>query len=242
MQNQSGEFRDVIEKAKREGFVRVRVDGEIVELGRPEPIRLKKTERHTIEAVVDRLVIREGIRARLADSVETALKWGGQPDGGSATGTRKKSSGKLGVKVRYTTDYGNAESELHAWRTDAETFLFQQPPRRMPGLSRLGTQLVCDPDLMISDRTKTLAEGAITPWRRGTKRMQAYYRQSAGALVKHFHVDEDMPFAELPEQFKQALYFGTGDQPIEMSFGGEWRTAKSSAPVRRTCPANAAAL
>src|SRR5205814_3547461 len=77
VQNQIGEFRDVIEKAKREGFVRVRIDGEIVELGGAEPIRLKKSERHTIEAVVDRLVVREGIRVRLTDSVETALKWGG---------------------------------------------------------------------------------------------------------------------------------------------------------------------
>src|SRR6187397_1935259 len=76
IKNQVGEFRDVIEKTKREGFVRVRVDGEILELGRPEPIRLKKTERHTIEAVVDRLVVRDGIRVRLTDSVETALKWG----------------------------------------------------------------------------------------------------------------------------------------------------------------------
>src|SRR6187397_966562 len=62
VQNQKGEFRDVIEKAKREGFVRIRVDGEIIELGRPDPIRLKKTDRHTIEAVVDRLVVRDGIR------------------------------------------------------------------------------------------------------------------------------------------------------------------------------------
>src|SRR5215208_1216038 len=77
VQNETGEFRDVIEKVKREGFVRIRVDGEILELGQPEPIRLKKTRRHTIEAVVDRLVVREGIRTRLADSVETALKWGG---------------------------------------------------------------------------------------------------------------------------------------------------------------------
>src|SRR6476659_5406687 len=76
VRNERGEFRDVIEKTKREGFVRIRVEGEIIELGRPEPIRLKKGERHTIEAVVDRLVIREGIRTRLADSVETALKWG----------------------------------------------------------------------------------------------------------------------------------------------------------------------
>jgi excinuclease ABC subunit A len=77
VQNQKGEFRDVIEKVKREGFVRIRIDGEIVELGRPDPIRLKKTEEHTIEAVVDRLVIKDGVRTRLADSVETALRWGG---------------------------------------------------------------------------------------------------------------------------------------------------------------------
>ncbi len=77
VQNQKGEFRDVIEKVKREGFVRIRIDEEILELGKPDPIRLKKTERHTIEAVVDRLVIREGVRTRLADSVETALRWGG---------------------------------------------------------------------------------------------------------------------------------------------------------------------
>ena len=77
VQNQVGEFRDVIEKAKREGFVRVRIDGDIVELSQPEPIRPKKNQRHTIEAVVDRLVLRDGIRVRLADSVETALRWGG---------------------------------------------------------------------------------------------------------------------------------------------------------------------
>src|SRR5712691_6707422 len=76
VRSESGEFRDVVEKTKREGFVRIRVDGEIIELGRAEPIRLKKGERHTIEAVVDRLVVRDGIRTRLADSVETALKWG----------------------------------------------------------------------------------------------------------------------------------------------------------------------
>src|SRR6266446_1795728 len=77
VQNQAGEFRDVIEKLKREGFVRARLDSEVIELDRTEPIRLKKNQRHTIEAVVDRLVVREGIRARLTDSVETALKWGG---------------------------------------------------------------------------------------------------------------------------------------------------------------------
>src|SRR5438105_971923 len=76
VKGETGEFRDVLEKIKREGFVRVRLDGEIVELGRPEPVRLNKSARHTIEVVVDRLVMREGVRPRLADSVDTALRWG----------------------------------------------------------------------------------------------------------------------------------------------------------------------
>src|SRR5438045_3802088 len=77
IENQRGEFRDVIEKIRREGFVRARIDGEIMELDRPDPIRLNKNKRHTIEAVVDRLIVRNGIRIRLTDSIETALKWGG---------------------------------------------------------------------------------------------------------------------------------------------------------------------
>src|SRR5881396_3267669 len=77
IENQLGEFRDVIEKLKREGFVRARIDGQLMELDRPQPIRLKKTRRHTIEAVIDRLIIRDGIRVRLTDSGEMALKLGG---------------------------------------------------------------------------------------------------------------------------------------------------------------------
>src|SRR5438094_852853 len=81
---------------------------------------------------------------------------------------------------------------------------------------------------MISNPGRTLAEGAITPWRRGTKRMQAYYRHLQKALVRHFHVDEDIPFSDLPEQFKQALYFGTDGTSIEMSFSenGQQKVAK----------------
>ena len=85
-----------------------------------------------------------------------------------------------------------------------------------------------DPELMISDQTKTLAEGAITPWRRGSKRMRVYYRHLQDALIKHFNVNEDVPFADLPEAFKAAVYFGTNGQPIEMEFGGngEKKTTK----------------
>jgi len=233
IQNQRGEFRDVIEKIRREGFVRVRLDGEIVELGKPEPIRLKKTEHHTIEVVVDRLVIREGIRGRLADSVETALKWGGN----RIVVLRAAHNGsEKWEAVRYSTDYGNPDTDFSLGQLTPKHFSFNSHLGACPACHGLGTQLVCDVELMISDPKKTLAEGAVVPWRRGTKRMQAYYRGLQSALVRHFGVMEEMPFEELPDAFKNALYFGTGDQPIEMSFGGNGRAAKTARPFEGLVP------
>jgi excinuclease ABC subunit A len=217
VQNQTGEFRDVIEKVRREGFVRVRVDGEIIELSRSEPIRLKKNARHTIEAVVDRLVVRDGVRVRLTDSIETALKWGGNK---IAVLRAQGSGAENWEELRYSTDYGNAESGFSLSELTPKHFSFNSHLGACPACHGLGTQLVVDPELMIWDQTKTIAEGAITPWRRGNKRMQAYYRHLQGALVKHFRVNEDMPFADLPAEFKNALYFGTNGAPIEMNFGG----------------------
>src|SRR6202045_4771676 len=228
VQNQSGEFRDILEKLKREGFVRARIDGEIVELDRPEPIRLKKNERHTIEAVVDRLVVRDGIRVRLTDSVETALKWGGNKL--SILREKKKTPNSLRPtpnveledweEFRYSTNYSTSDSDFSLGELTPKHFSFNSHLGACPACHGLGTQLVIDPELMISDETKTIAEGAITPWRRGTKRMQAYYRQLQGALIKHFQVNEDVPFEDLPNEFKNALYFGTNGTPIEMNFSG----------------------
>src|SRR5438067_176520 len=213
LENERGEFRDVIEKLRREGFVRAHIDGEITELGRPEPIRLKKTESHTIEAVVDRLIIRDGVRVRLADSIDTALKWGGNR---VVVLRQQQSEWEL---HRYSTDYGNAESGFTLGELTPKHFSFNSHLGACPACHGLGTQLVVDPELMISEPEKSIAEGVITPWRRGPKRMQAYYKKLQGALVKHFRIDEEAPFAELPENFKSALYFGTGETPIEMKFG-----------------------
>ena len=233
VQNQTGQFRDVLEKLKREGFVRARVDGEIVELDRAEPVRLKKNERHTIEAVVDRLVVREGIRVRLTDSIETALKWGANrvvvlkqtPNGQRSTPNAQWEGWE---ELRYSTDFGSADSDFSIGELTPRHFSFNSHLGACPGCHGLGTQLVVDSELMISDQTKTIAEGAITPWRRGTKRMQAYYRHLQTALVRHFRVDQDAPFAELPDEFKNALYFGTNGEPVEISFGrnGEKKLAK----------------
>ena len=258
VQNEKGEFRDVIEKVKREGFVRIRIDGEIVELGKPEPVRLKKTERHTIEAVVDRLVVKDGVRTRLADSVETALRWGGNrmvvlkseqgktPNAEPASaldglrrGERRMPNAELEERweqVRYTTDYGNADSDYSLGELTPKHFSFNSHLGACPACHGLGTQLVCDADLMVSDKEKSLREGAITPWRRGTKPMLAYYRSLQSALVKHFRVDDNIPFADLPENFKKALYYGTGDEPIQFNAGGNGKTPKTARPFEGLVP------
>ncbi len=246
VRDEPGEFRDVIEKVKREGFVRVRIDGEILELAQPEPIRLKKTGRHTIEAVVDRLVVREGIRTRLADSVETALKWGGNrivvlrhPREETSNAQRSTSNvqrEESWEEVRYSTDYGNPESDFSLGALTPKHFSFNSHFGACPSCHGLGTELVVDVDLMISDQTKSIADGAIVPWRRGTKRMQAYYKTLQGALVKHFGVDEFLPFADLPNDFKHALYHGTGDQAIAMSFGANGKAEKTARPFEGLVP------
>ena len=255
IENQPGEFRDVIEKIRREGFVRARIDGQIVELDRSERIRLNKDKGHTIEAVVDRLVMRDGIRIRLTDSIETALKWGGnrvvvlrqrRGDGVMEKQTNEKvttqnlqHSNTPAVEweeQHYSTDYGNAATGFRIGELTPRHFSFNSHLGACPACHGLGTQLVCDPELMISDPGKTLADGAITPWRRGTKRMQAYYRHLQKALVKHFHIDEDVPFGELPEQFKQALYFGTNGTPIEMDFSDNTGAGKVAKPFEGLVP------
>jgi len=120
---------------------------------------------------------------------------------------------------RYSTDYGNADSGFTLGELTPKHFSFNSHFGACPACHGLGTQLVVDPELMISEPEKSIAEGVITPWRRGPKRMQAYYKKLQGALVKHFRVDEEAPFAELPENFKSALYFGTGETPVEIKFG-----------------------
>ena len=231
IENERGEFRDVIEKARREGFVRARIDGEIIEFGRPEPIRLKKGDKHTIEAVVDRLVVRDGVRVRLADSVDTALKWGGN----KLTVLRAQSDDAW-IPERFSTDYATSDSQFSLGELTPKHFSFNSHLGACPACHGLGTQLVVDPELMISEPEKSISQGAITPWRRGPKRMQAYYRKLQGALVKHFRVSEETPFAELPENFKNALYFGTGDAGIEINFSANGRKEKVIKPFEGLVP------
>ena len=228
VQKEAGEFRDVLEKLKREGFVRVRVDGEIIELGRAEPIRLAKGEKHVIEVVVDRLVLRDGVRTRLADSVDTALKWGGQ----RLVVLRRQGDGaeEKSLEMKYSTDFSNPETGYTLAQLTPRHFSFNSHLGACPVCHGIGTELFCDADLMIPDVEKSLSEGAVAPWAKAGKRMQGYYSGVLESLAKEYRVSLDTPYRDLPAEFQNALCYGTGDRAITMNWGENGKRATVEKP------------
>jgi excinuclease ABC subunit A len=232
VQSEVGEFRDVIEKLKREGFVRVRIDGEIIELARPEPIRLSKGDAHVIEVVVDRLVIRAGVQTRLADSVDTALKWGGNRLVVLRQAERAADSAVPvpWEELKYSTDFSNPETGFTLPPLTPKHFSFNSHLGACPACHGLGTELVCDADLMIPDREKSLAQGAVAPWAKANKRMQGYYTGVLTSMAKAYRVSMDRPYGDLPDEFQQALCYGSGDRVIEFTWGENGKRDKVEKP------------
>ena len=227
VQGQVGEFRDVLEKIKREGFIRARLDGEIVELGNgQQQVKLEKGKKHSIEAVVDRLVVREGARQRFADSVETSLKWGG----GRMLALSQSRGEPQWTEHRYSTDFTNPETGFTIPQLTPKHFSFNSHLGACPACHGLGTELVCDPDLIVSDPSKSLADGAVVPWAKATKRMHGYYRAMLTSLAKAYRVSMDTPFEELPERFKEALFHGTGDRAIDLQMESGTRKTRIQKP------------
>jgi excinuclease ABC subunit A len=214
--NEPGEFRDVIDRARREGFVRLRIDGEIVDLGRPEPIKLLKSRKHTIEAVVDRLALRpeeqgEGVRERLLDSLETSLRWGNNrvnvlyqdPD----------ASADQWQERPFSTDFCNPETGFTMPRLTPRHFSFNSHLGACPACQGIGTEAFCDPALLV-DPELSLAKGAIRPWRTPDKRMGQYYKTVLESLSEATGAGMAVPFRELPDEFKKKLFYGTGGEAI----------------------------
>ena len=219
VQNETGEFRDVIDRARREGFVRLRIDGEIIDLGRPEPIKLLKSKKHTIEAVVDRLALRsndsgtlraegegEGLRERLLDSLETSLRWGNHVV--IALHQLPGESVEVWKEARFSTDFCNPETGFTMPRLTPRHFSFNSHLGACPVCQGLGTEPFCDPGLLV-DAEMSLAKGAIRPWRTPDKRMGKYYQQMLEALCAATGASQEVPFRDLPEEFKHQLFYGT---------------------------------
>jgi excinuclease ABC subunit A len=260
VREQKGEFRDVVERLGREGFVRARIDGELVELANGVRVKLEPKEKHTIEAVVDRLVIDEKIRVRLSDSVETALKWGEgvlltlhQTPEEQSKGQSPKNKVEEGQGANQKIDITNRPSEekgqggsrdsngwietLHSNRNlspatgksyeplTPKHFSFNAPAGACPVCHGLGQKMVFDEGLVVPDPDKSLEQGAILPWRRGGKRMVTYYKGLLRGVAAHYQQSLEKPYKDLPDDFKKALLWGSGETEIEFTF---WRAGKMS--------------
>jgi excinuclease ABC subunit A len=226
VRRRKGEFRDVFARVRSEGFVRVRVDGEVLDVG--EPVKLDKKRNHNIELIVDRMVVGAKVRPRLADSVQTALKWGNglllallRP----ATGGEETWSERLFSSLNACPFCGISYGEFKP-----SHFSFNSPDGACRICLGLGTKMVFDPDLIVPDRKKSIDGGAIIAWRRGGRRLVMYYKMLLRGLAKHFGVDMEVPFKDLPENVRKALMYGTGDEEIEFTYWrkGAWRKMSKS--------------
>jgi len=227
---QKGEFRDVIERLAREGFVRARVDGEAVELGNNVRVKLDPTQRHTIEAVVDRLVIDDKVRVRLSDSVETSLKWGD----GRLTLLQQSGETAAGSNMWAESVYSNRNFSPSTGQSfDPPTpkhFSFNSPLGACPVCHGLGQKLVFDEHLIIPDTEKSLEKGAVQPWRRGTKRLIVHYKSLLRGMAQHFGQSLETPWKDLPEDFRSRLLRGADKEEIPFTFfrGGKISHARKT--------------
>ena len=207
---QKGEFRDVVEKLRREGFVRARMDGKVVEL--EQAPRLDKARAHTIEAVIDRLKISDSIKTRLTDSLELALKTGG----GVVTvlfGPADAPVEELTLSNQnFDPDTGYRYAEI-----TPRHFSFNSPQGACPVCDGLGTESVFDPALIIPEEVVTLQDMPVVPWRRASAMLEKVYKSTLAAVAEAFNEPLTRPYRECSDAFQHALLYGTGEEKIRFT-------------------------
>jgi excinuclease ABC subunit A len=249
VRRQKGEFRDVFERLAREGFVRVRVDGELIELGENVArAKLDKKKFHNIEAVVDRLVIDDKIRVRLGDSVETALRWGEgvmfalhQLPEESKVQSPKSKVGETGnqsatwIETLHSNKMCSPATGKSFDPPTPKHFSFNAPAGACPVCHGLGQKMIFDEHFVVPDPELPL-ESAIQPWRRAGKRMNIYYKALLRSVATHFGVSLETPFKDLPDNFKNVLLHGSGESEIDFSFWRAGKVGKISRPFEGVLP------
>ncbi len=203
VKGRKGEHARLLEDLKREGFTRVRVDGEVRALD--EEIKLDKKFNHSIDVVVDRLAIKDGVRTRLAESIEMGLKLAG----GTVTVAIVDGEEHTYSQALACPEHGVSMEEL-----SPRDFSFNAPYGACPECSGLGSRLEVDPDLIVPDPALTLAEGAIKPFSGNLN----YYPQLLEAAAKHLSVDVDTPWKDLPQTARETLLRGLGDERIRLDY------------------------
>ena len=208
VRGKKGEHAKVFEDARKGGFSRVRVDGILYDL--TEEIKCEKNKKHNIELVVDRLVLKEGLRRRLTDSIETACAY----SGGLVVIDLPTTKEELSFSQNYACeDCGISLTEL-----EPRMFSFNNPAGACPHCTGLGFQLIADPDLVVPDKTKSVLDGAIQVMGWQNARTDSVFRMYFEALAKKYHFDLHTPFEQLSEEAKQVIFYGTGEEKLKMSY------------------------
>lgn len=211
VRGRKGEHVKVLDRAKRSGYVRVRIDGNLFDLS--EDIKLEKNIKHNIEIVVDRLVVKEGIEKRLTDSVENALEL---------------SDGLLfvdvvrGEEMTFSQSFSCPDCGVSIDEIEPRSFSFNNPFGACPDCFGLGYKMEFDVDLMIPDQSLSINEGAITVmgWQ-SCNNKGSFTNAVLQALGREYHFDLDTPFEEYPQKIKDILIYGTGGHQVEVEYEGQ---------------------
>ncbi|GIP19145.1 UvrABC system protein A [Paenibacillus montaniterrae] len=209
-----GEHVKLLNDMQKQGYVRVRVDGEIRELS--EQIELDKNKKHSIEVVIDRIVVKSDIETRLADSLETALQLG---------------EGKVIVDVigkeelLFSSNLACPECGFSIDELAPRMFSFNSPYGACPECDGLGAKMVVDPDLLIPDYSKSIDEGAFLAWAGSTSN---YYPQFLKAVAEHYNIPQDVPVSELTKEQMKKLLYGTDGQKVRFVYENDFGARKEA--------------
>lgn len=198
VKGRKGEHAKLLKDIAKQGFVRVRIDGEVQDLA--DEIKLEKNKKHTIEVVVDRLVVKPGVETRLADSLETAL---GLSGGDVLIDVIE------GEEMLFSQNLACPECGFSIDELSPRMFSFNSPFGACPTCDGLGSRMEIDPDLVVPNTNLSLRDGAIEPWSTSTSN---YYSQLLEAVCAHFHIDLDKPFAELSKKEKEIILYGSHEK------------------------------
>ena len=205
VRGKKGEYRKELAEWQRRGFERAKVDGKLLPIG--EVPALNKKLKHDIEIVVDRIVVRDGIAPRLADSFETAL--------GLAEGIAYAENADSGERTVFSAKFACPVSGFTIEEIEPRLFSFNSPQGACPACDGLGTESFFDPDLVVPDEARSLAEGAIAPW---AGAQSPYYDQTLESLARHFKVRTTTPWQDLSAEVRHALLHGTGTEPVTLRY------------------------
>jgi excinuclease ABC subunit A len=217
VRDRKGEYRKELAELQRRGFTRVKVDGKLYEIG--EVPALNRKVKHEIEAVVDRVVVREGVAPRLADSFETAL--------GLSDGIVYAEEAESGNRTVFSSRFACPVSGFTIEEIEPRLFSFNSPHGACPACSGLGVETFFDPALVVPDERASLAEGAVAPW---AGAQSPYYHQTLQSLARHFKMPMRTAWDELPKPVRDAILFGTGETPVNMTYKDEVRSYTVTKP------------